>query len=287
MRVLLATDGSPQARLATEWLHVFPLPPATEILVVSAVAPPPPVLEGPIPPTVFDTAVAYSQKVADETVATLRPRWPAASARVIDGDPRHVIPATAAEWNADLVVVGARGFGALARLLVGSVSTSVVHHARCPVLVARGRPRELRAAVIAIDGSPQSRAAAGFVAALPLDPALTVRLVGVVERPRAAGASRGLRAMLDQIVEEQRAGLLKVLHEVAVAFEARTRTVECAVRSGSPAREILAAAKTADLVVLGARGLGPIDRLLLGSVSERVLHHAACSVLVMKQPERA
>ena len=286
MRVLLATDGSPHARVATEWLLAFPLSPTAEILVVSAVAPPPPVLEVPIPPTISETALAWAQQVADEAVATLRGRWAGTSARVVDGEPRQAIAAVAADWRADLVVVGARGFGRLARLLVGSVSTSVVHQARCPVLVVRDRSRKLLSAVVAIDGSPQSRAAAEFLAALPLDPALTVRLVGVVEPPYTPGASRGLRAAIERVTEAQRVELDKVLHEAAVGFGAQAPTVDCVVRTGVPAREILAAAKTADLVVLGARGLGPVDRLLLGSVSERVLHHAPCSVLIVKQPER-
>jgi nucleotide-binding universal stress UspA family protein len=158
------------------------------------------------------------------------------------------------------------------------------------VLVVRGRPRELLGAVVAIDGSPHSRAAARFLAGLPLDPALTVRLIGVIEpgtpRLRTPGVVPGLRATIDGLVEQQRVELDKVLQQVAVDFEAKT-TVERDVRIGSPAAEILKIAERADLVVVGARGLGPIDRLFLGSVSERVLQHARCSVLVVKHLQRS
>jgi nucleotide-binding universal stress UspA family protein len=285
MRVLVATDGSVDARVATEWLKGYPLPATIEIVALAAVVPPLPALEVPVPPEVLDASLAEAQKAADAAVATLRPRWPQASAQVADGDPRSVIPSTAAAWGADLVVVGARGVGAFTRLLLGSVSTSVVRHARCPVLVVRGRPRALLSVVIAVDGSPQSRAAARFFAMLPLDPALTVRLIGVVEASPTPGASPGLRAVIDHLTERRRRELDEVLREVALEFEAKVATVTCTVRIGVPAAEVLEAATTGDLVVLGARGLGPLDRLLLGSVSERVLQHAPCPVLVVKRDQ--
>lgn len=290
MRVLLATDGSVNARVATQWLMVFPLPPTTEIVALATVGPAPPVLDVPVPQSVRDAALADAQKAADTAVATLRKRWPETSARVVDGEPRHVIASTAADWGAELVVVGARGLGAFRRLLLGSVSTAVVHHAPCPVLVVRGRPGELLTAVVAIDGSSHARAAARFLGSLPLDPALTVRLIGVVERQtpslRTPGVVPGVRDAIEHFTEQQRVELDKVLQEVAVDFEVKTM-VERAVRIGSPAGEILKSAERADLVVLGARGLGPIHRLLVGSVSERVLQHARCSVLVVKHPGRA
>jgi nucleotide-binding universal stress UspA family protein len=67
-------------------------------------------------------------------------------------------------------------------------------------------------------------------------------------------------------------------------LRARTGAVERSVVLGQPATEILTAAEEpgVDLVVLGARGLGLLGRLVLGSVSDRVVHHAPCPVLVVK-----
>jgi nucleotide-binding universal stress UspA family protein len=286
MRVIVATDGSAGARAATEWLTCVPLPATADVLVVAAVAPIPPMLDVPVPPVLADTAVAGAQSAADAAVATLRTRWPGTTARVVHGDPRRVIPQIARTRRAELVVVGARGLGTLARIVLGSVSTSVVHHAPGSVLVVRGWTRELKTAVVAVDGSLDARAAAEFLASLPLGPTLCVRLVGVVEDTpgvRAPGIVPGVREAIEDFAEHRRIELRKTLDEVALAFEAKTSAVERQVRTGSAAAEILKSAEGADLVVVGARGLGALDRLLLGSVSERVVQHARCPVLVVKR----
>jgi nucleotide-binding universal stress UspA family protein len=290
MRVIVATDGSVHARAAASWLATFPLPAATEILVVAAVRPLPAVLEVPFPPVVLDAAASHAREAAEVALATLRPRWPGATARVMDGDPRRVVVDEAAAWRADLVVVGARGVGALSRAMTGSVSTWIAHHAACPVLVVRGQPRPLGTALVACDGSPHARSAAAFLASLPLDHALRVRLVGVVEDTpgtRAPGLVPGVRAAIEDFMQQRRVALGKTLDEVAVAFEAKTALVDRDVRTGAAAAEVLAAAKGADLIVVGARGLGVFDRVMLGSVSDRVLQHAPCPVLLVKSPDVA
>ena len=87
------------------------------------------------------------------------------------------------DWPAALVVLGARGLRPLQRALLGSVSTAVVRHAHCPVLVVRGRRRGLRTIVLAVDGSPDSLGAAAFLGSLPLDPGLQLTLVSAVVPP--------------------------------------------------------------------------------------------------------
>jgi nucleotide-binding universal stress UspA family protein len=285
MRVLVATDGSTHARAAAQWLARFPLPAATEVLALAAVPPKPIVVGVPVPPKVFAAAQVEARRAADDAVRTLLTRWQATTGRIVEGDPRRTVPETAAAWGADLVVVGARGLGTLTRLLLGSVSTAVVHRAPCAVLVVRGAPRALDTAVVAIDGSAQGRAAAAFLERLPLEPSLVVRLVGVVEDTpgtRSPGLVPGVRAAVHAFAEQRRLELAKTLDEIAVPFEAKTARVERVLRDGAAAAEILEAAAGADLVVLGVRGLGVLDRLMLGSVSERVLQHARCPVLVVK-----
>ncbi len=286
MRVLLATDGSDGARTATEWLSIFPLPPETEILVISAVETPlaPAAVSGRDLEAMLNHA---ARTAAEDAQASLARRWRKTSVRVLDDDPREAILRTADEWAAELIVVGARGLGAIRRFLVGSVSTTVAREAHCSVLVVNERSRELGTVLVATDGSADSMAAARFLSAQPLDPTMTVRLVGVVEHPRTPWGAPEAPAVLtavEEVIAERRIAIEMALATLETELESKVGAIERIVAVGNPADEILklAGGPDVDLVVVGARGVGRLKRLLLGSVSERVLHHAPCSVLVVK-----
>lgn len=287
---MVATDGSDDARAAVDWLARFPLPADAELLAIMVVTVPPSPLD--IPPV-----RQFAQALRDEARGTvegaraaLAARWPAAQARLCEGEPRAELLRAIEEWAPDLVVLGARGLGAVAAALLGSVSLAVARHAPCPVLVVKPGARPLRTLLVAADGSDDSAAAAALVAALPLGPTLDVRVVGVVEPPRVprsapASLQPVLRAAVDDIVEERSAALAKALARVAEPLRARAAVQE-AVVVGHPADAIVQAAGAADVVVMGARGLGHVTRLFLGSVSEQVLRHADCPVLIVKRRTR-
>ncbi|HEY3188207.1 MAG TPA: universal stress protein, partial [Solirubrobacteraceae bacterium] len=189
----------------------------------------------------------------------------------------------------DLVVVGARVLGAMASLLLGRVSTSLTREAPCSVLVCKGEPRPIRSVTVALDGSEHARAALRFFTALPLPSGLRVHLVAAVEPlryPSTAPAVIGphLIGALKQYEQEQLAVLEPMLEEAAVEIRRAGPAVTTAAVVG-PAAEVIvgeASKHASDLVVMGARGLGTIKRLLLGSVSESVLRHAGCPVLIVR-----
>ncbi len=287
MRILLATDGSEDSRGATEWLRELPVPPTSSVLVLT-------VASGPMSARaerndlleVVRTDAWYVVQAARRSLAG---RWAEIEERVVDGDPRSAILQVRDDWGADLVVVGSRGLGAFAGMILGSVSIEVARHAPCAVLVTKGSPRPVRTAVVAIDGSANALAAARWLAALPLDRGVRVHLVAVAERPRYPSSAPGvirpqLNAAIEEMVRERTQELEKALGSVAGEFASVPATVERTAAVGNPADAIVAAAETAraDLVVVGARGLGTFERVLLGSVSERVLHNASCPVLVVR-----
>ena len=289
MRVLLATDGSTDAQAAAAALAEFPLPTDTTVRVMTVAGVTPGSLDIP---TVRDFQASLRQEaraVADRTCARLAGRVRTVEAHVVEGDPREALVRAAEDWPADLVVVGARGLSVMAGLLLGSVSLAVARHAPCPVLVVKSGARRLRHILVAIDGSEPAQAAVKFVARLPLDPTLLVQVLGVVERPRFPSAAPvavtgHLRAAVEQLLAERMTSLGLALEQAVDAFGPRAPSVERRIAVGDPTDQIVRAADTADtdLVVVGARGLGALKRLLLGSVSEAVLRSAERSVLIVR-----
>ena len=294
MRVLLATDGSKDARAAAAYLKELPLPPATTVRIVVAVTLPAFALHGAPIRELERSLLEQARGLADESRAALTPRGLAVEIDVVMGDPRAEIVRQADEWRADLIVLGARGLGRIKRLLLGSVSLAVARHASCPVLVVKGRPRKLASVLIAMDGSDESFQAVRFLQTLVLPRRTKVRLLSVVERlpypTTAPAAIRGqLRRMLKELEAERRGELDKVLEHTAAQLDDRLTRVTRSTPTGTPADEIVAAAKyyDTDLVIVGARGRGGMARLLLGSVSEKVLRDARCPVLIVKERPKA
>jgi nucleotide-binding universal stress UspA family protein len=293
MRVLLATDGSDDARAATSWLARFPLPADTNVRVIHAVSIPPSPLDVP-PVREFQQLLRDDgRRVAEAAKAALGSRFPDAEAHVSEGDARAVILGMAEEWPADLIVLGARGLGAVAGFLLGSVSLGVARHARASVLIVKGGDAPLRGVLVAVDGSERASAAAAFLAGLPLDPSMTVRLTGVVETPRYPATTPALIASIvheaiTDITKERRNALEQALAKTAASFANGVRHIEQQILVGRPVDQLVGAAARpgVDLVVVGARGLGTIERLLLGSVSEGVLRHVDRPVLIVKGGHR-
>jgi nucleotide-binding universal stress UspA family protein len=288
MRVLLATDGSDDARRATTWLQELPLPAGTSFRVLAVAHGPRSALDIP-PVREFNRALMEATRRTAEAASAPLAKKGSVEIRALDGEPRETIIREASDWPADLTVVGARGLGAVGRFLMGSVSTGVLHAVPGAVAVVRGEARAPRRVLLACDGSPDAFEAVRFLAALPLGPDTSVRLLGVVTPPPVPPTGPEMLALpwpptMDAFIDEQRAALDGVLTRAAEMLRGRTGAVERSVVLGQPAAEILTAAEEpgVDLVVIGARGLGLLGRLVLGSVSDRVVHHAPCPVLVVK-----
>lgn len=288
MRVLVATDGSIGARAAVDWLARFlPAARVTVTVVSVAAAPRPPA--GGEGDRLGAATRSLAEQVAEETRAVLAARWPGADARVLGGDPRDAIPRLAEAERADLVVVGARGLGAVRRLMLGSVSVAVARHAPCPVLVVKGRPAASETVIVAVDGSPPAREAVGYLATLGLEPVRPVLVLGVAEPMRwpkgsPVALSAQVRRATRELRERRRTEVQQALEHAAALLRERAIPVETVLADGRPAEKIVEAARARDaaLLVVGARGLGGMARLVLGSVSEAVLNDAPCPVLVVR-----
>lgn len=146
MRILLAVDGSPCSDAAIEEIARRPWPNGSEIKVLIAYELPlPPTPEAwAIPPNYFEeidrAASDQARSVLERAVTRLKSTMGSEAnikGAFAQGPPRSVILDEAERWGADLVVVGSHGYGAWQRFLLGSVSQSVVSHAKCSVEVVR------------------------------------------------------------------------------------------------------------------------------------------------------
>jgi len=229
--------------------------------------------------------------VAAGTRRMLARRWPDAEVAVVDLPPVEAILAHARKVDAGAIVMGSRGHGVVGRLLLGSVSRAVVRRADRPVLVVKRRPRSLTHFVVGLDGSANARRAVAFLAGLAVPRRGQVTLLRVVEPvrlPSTALMPGTVRAALNQQVArlnaERMAPARRDVDEAAAELQRAGWRVRKLVRSGTPLEELLAVARTAraDCLVVGARGIGGVERLLLGSVAMGALDRATIPVLIVR-----
>lgn len=232
---------------------------------------------------------ATQRKAAERTVAQGQTRlgdWQTPVSQVVrSGHPVKVIADLVGELGADLLVLGPRGRGQLAALLLGSVTQSLLGLARCPVVVAREPVRPVRRVILAVDGSTHSDAATRALAAFPRSGAETVDVIAVATPSMASDGEVG---DIGELLAAHQEIAAEIAARAVAALTATGLEAEAIVRTGDPGREIVEAARTmsADLVVLGSRGRGGVKGFLLGSVSRRVAATAPCSVLVVPAPMR-
>ena len=150
MKILLATDGSKAGTAAVEMLRMFSLTQGDELRVISIVDMAVPlaidIYGGYLPDTteLEKAAKENATKLVAETENKVNEIFTgknvSISSEVLFGTPESRIVETAEQMKADLIVVGSHGYNRWERLLLGSVSDSVVHHAPCSVLVVRATP---------------------------------------------------------------------------------------------------------------------------------------------------
>jgi len=182
--------------------------------------------------------------------------------------------------DADMVVVGSHGRGAVGRALLGSVSSGVLRGAACPVAIIPADEPDIREdapVLVGIDGSPASELATAIAFDEASRRGVDLRAVHAwsdVEILDLGGLDwPALQEESEQILAERLAGWQERYPDVAVQ-----RLVVC----DRPARELVNQSKSAQLVVLGSRGRGGIARVLLGSVSNAVVHSVHTPIIVAR-----
>ena len=303
MKVLIGVDGSPHgfaaARQAGEILS------AERDQVTLFYSPPQVRLAHDAAPEMINRArAAIAEAVFDESKKHLPAAMHGALTTMTGTQPAKRGLITAAdEMHADLIVVGATGAGPINDLLLGSVSKAVLHAAKAPVLVVREPPQAKGPGprvLAAFDGSEASLDAVQMLGRFSWPPTTLGRLLTVIEpmfvgeippwlahRVRGPDTEAMAQAWVKGHAEEKNARQAE-LKSLAEKLPEAFRHAPPIVAEGNAAEQILAtiAAENSDLVVLGARGQGAWERMLIGSTAETVIAHAPCSVLVVRRHER-
>lgn len=294
MQIVVGYDGSAGGTQAAALAGAIGWPEGSSLRVVSVIEPAL-VVGTPWAPGAstaapeFDAQIeAYLEERQAEVTAALAAPGRDVSSAVIHGRPASVIVDEAVATAADIVVIGSRGHGSIASLVLGSVSSEVVDHAPCPVLVAR---RSTAARILfATDGSASALAAGTILGSWPIfaDAKVAVVSVADVQQPWQTGIAPTLYQQVMEAyardLETANRAQLAVAEEAAEQLRAAGRSATADVRTGDAATEIVEAAADwdADLVIIGSRGRTGLTRLLLGSVARNVLHGSHTSVLVVR-----
>jgi nucleotide-binding universal stress UspA family protein len=279
LRIVVPIDFSHSSLRALQWAESIASGRRAVVTVVHAIEPTPLAVAA----DAAESLVARAEDRIRTASAALAARGIVAVPHCAVGRPWQVVRDAVEQHGADLVLLGNRGLSPIKRAILGSNADRVLRTVASPALVVRAAdmPRGHLRVLVATDFSAD--AAEAILDFRRLFLRSMVRLeVRVLHATIPPGVIESVDVPLVERVDWSR--IDANAHELAeqVAREFRNAGVEASVvvTRGTAARAILAEARAwhADLIVLGRRGMSGVERLILGSTAERVLHAAACAV---------
>jgi nucleotide-binding universal stress UspA family protein len=277
--VVVGVDGSPQSQDAIRFARR--LAPEAELVLVNAFpysTQPSRASNRALGDALHEDALKLLAQARDEAGVEAKLR------AIADTSPARALQKIAEVHWADAIVVGSAHHGPVGRLLIGDVGRSALHGSPCPVVVVPrgGAPEHLASIAIGYDGSPEAQAALVLAAGLAREASAHLRVVTVAGQPPEM-----ITPMYPYTVRaEDWRGYAEeeLLHARRMAEGAAADArgdAEVDVTSGHPAHELVSVSASVDLMVVGSRGWGAARQVLLGSTSNRLMHHAECPVLVV------
>ena len=286
MKILLTTDGSKSAESAIRWFARLPIKHGGtyEVLTVSSYQ-----VFGMVPAKVREEFVRLETIHASDSFARAAAILSETGLNAVHvtcfGQPADVITQYAKESSADLVVVGAHGQSTIEKMLIGSTSETVARHAPCPVLIVREANSKRSVdgqgivVTVASDCSEADLQIASQINALSFAKNTQMQLVSVIQHPYLLEPTFEYDAHLTRQTTES---MDRLARELAGSSDCIEKHVFEKIHVASCILHFLDN-HPSDLIVLGDKGRSAIGRFFLGSVSRAVLHHAPCSVLLVKK----
>ena len=288
MDIMLAVDGSQHALAAAHMLCDLPLPPGSLVKALAVLVP-----RDASNHAMLETAL-------QQTVAIFEEKNIDCDAELLTGYPAEALADYADQFQPDLIALGAKGLRATLGILLGGVVQQVVEYANWPALVVREPYSGLKRILLITDGSVYSQRAMEYLAVFPLpdevdlrvmhvlqpmiSPAMVARSWPVGSEAVSAVPSYETERMLSKQAELEEQDGLALLERTVSHLKAEGLQASSVQLRGDAATEIIDYIKThhIDLIVAGSRGLSQMKRLLLGSLSRKLVHYAGCSVLIVK-----
>ncbi len=283
MKIIVAIDGSQGSEATVDALENIQLASGTEVKLLIVIEP-------------YKDALVLATEALKGMSEELQKRLVGCTVtyEVAQGDAKSQITEIAKQWSATLIIMGSRGKKGLELMLMGSVSQGVLTQAPCPVIIAKTSDVKnikngFKNILITVDNSDFSQAALSWLSGIQWGPNTQFKLVTIVQPLVDSFDSVGnitdatlLTRQHDDLIELAKTELDKLATELATSVGQQNVTNE--VGEGEPKDAILniAAAWSADLIVMGSHGRTGLDKLLLGSVSQAVALHAPCSVAIVR-----
>jgi nucleotide-binding universal stress UspA family protein len=202
---------------------------------------------------------------------------------VADGSPGRALHHEAQRNEADLIAIGSCHRGAVGRVLLGDVSRVTLHGAPCPVAVApQGYRNERKVAIetigVGYNDTVESKAALELAVMLAEAGQSTLRILTAVATPAVMAASYAYAYDWNAVHAE---ALMAATRNLETAFQALDVPAETETIDDDPGKALENLSEHVDVVVAGSRGWGATHRVVLGSTTDYLVHHAHCPVLIV------
>ena len=293
MNILLATDGSKASQDAEWLLERIPFSSPTNLTIAHVeVIPSLTDLKREFPSSVeriLEQFHAHCETLLAEEVRRFEGINGTVQSCLRRGHPAEAVIDLAEEKNCELIIVGARGQSPAQQFLLGSTSASIAKHAHCSVLVTRPsekvkKPTRAVRIVLAIDESDASQSAVEMLSKIPWGESVEILVISVLQNEiHFRDWDTEMRLAFD---EKEKLSREKTVHAAVDRLKASTSRVAGEVlRAESIVEELLNTLQRvdADLVVMGHRGMSRVKRFFWGSICEKTLRHAKCSVWIHRE----
>ena len=287
--ILIPVDGSFQAEEAVRTVQALSFP--ERVLLLHSISIP----QLAYPGTGMSIGRDFSQaaehalreegsRILEKAASLLPPECGQVSQHLEIGDPASVILSMAQNQSVDLIIMGSRGLGAIQEHVIGSVSHRITTHAPCLVLLIKTPVLPLKHILLPIAQPFDARWVIEFLSHKPFrdTPHLSVLHVIPFVQPVLP-----MSALLpDSWKMELQEGGDRLTKDVADQLTNKGYLVESIVEAGAPSSVIQEQFSRLhpQLVIMGTPGRSPVQRLAQGSVSHATIHHAPCSVLLIREP---